>query len=67
MATSVPVTYTAATYTHGTMTLPRVDAIAAKDAAGTLWLALTNVDPAQPAEIPARLAVSGPRPPRARR
>jgi len=44
-----------------------VDAIAAKDAAGTLWLALTNVDPAQPAEIPARLAVSGPRPPRARR
>ena len=38
------------------MTLPRVDAIAAKDAAGTLWLALTNVDPAQPAEISVRLA-----------
>ena len=55
-ATFVPVTYTAGTYTHGTMTLPRVDAIAAKDAAGTLWLALTNVDPAQPAEISVRLA-----------
>ena len=27
------------------MTLPRVDAIAAKDAAGTLWLSITNLDP----------------------
>jgi len=31
--------------------LPSVDAIAAKDKAGKLWLALTNLDPNQPAEI----------------
>ena len=44
-ATFVPVTFDAGTYTHGDITLPRVDAIAAKDAAGKLWLALTNIDP----------------------
>ncbi|HOC19284.1 MAG TPA: alpha-L-arabinofuranosidase C-terminal domain-containing protein, partial [Vicinamibacterales bacterium] len=33
-----------------------LDAIAAKDAAGTLWLALTNVDPNRPATIAVRLA-----------
>jgi alpha-N-arabinofuranosidase len=54
-ATSVPVTFNAGSYTHGNITLPRVDAIAAKDAAGTLWLAATNVDPAQPLEIDVRL------------
>ena len=47
-ATFVPVTFDAGTYTHGDITLPRVDAIAAKDAAGTLWLALTNLDPNRP-------------------
>ena len=36
--------------------MPRVDAIAARDAAGTLWLALTNVDPTKPAEIAATLS-----------
>jgi alpha-N-arabinofuranosidase len=54
-ATFVPVTFDAGTYTHGTITLPRVDAIAAKDASGTLWLALTNLDPARPVEIATRL------------
>ena len=49
-ATFVPVTFDAGAYTHGDITLPRVDAIAAKDAAGTLWLALTNVDPNRPAD-----------------
>ena len=44
-ATFVPVTFNAGFYTHGDIALPRVDAIAAKDASGTLWLALTNVDP----------------------
>ena len=55
-ATFVPVTFTAGTYTHGDITLPRVDAIAAKDAAGVLWVALTNLDPARPIEVSARLA-----------
>jgi alpha-N-arabinofuranosidase len=50
-ATSVPVTFNAGTYTHGNITLPRVDAIAAKDTAGKLWLEITNVDPNQAVEI----------------
>ena len=60
-ATSVPVTFDAGRYTHGSITLPRLDAIAAKDASGTLWLALTNVDPHQPAEIATTLAGFTPR------
>src|SRR6202171_2444284 len=55
-ATFVPVAFNAGTYTQGDITLPRVDAIAAKDTAGKLWLAITNLDPNQPAEIEASLA-----------
>jgi alpha-N-arabinofuranosidase len=36
-ATFVPVTFNASAYTHGDITLPRVDAIAAKDRAGYGW------------------------------
>jgi alpha-L-arabinofuranosidase len=50
-ATFVPVTFNASAYTHGDITLPRVDAIAAKDRAGRLWVEITNVDPNQPVEI----------------
>jgi len=60
-ATFVPVTFDAGTYTHGDVTLPRADAIAAKDAAGVLWLAVTNVDPTRPVDISARLAGISPR------
>ena len=45
-----------ARYTHDDITLPRVDAIAAKDAKGKLWLEVTNLDPNQPVEIEASLA-----------
>jgi alpha-N-arabinofuranosidase len=55
-ATFVPVTFDAGTYTHGSVTLPRLDAIAARDTAGKLWLALTNLDPNRPVEIGASLA-----------
>jgi alpha-L-arabinofuranosidase len=55
-ATFVPVSFDAGTYTHGDITLPRVDAIAAKDKAGKLWLAITNVDPNQSAELEVSLA-----------
>jgi alpha-L-arabinofuranosidase len=55
-ATFVPAAFDAGTYTHGDITLPRVDAIAAKDAAGKLWLAITNLDPNQPIEVEANLA-----------
>src|SRR5678816_2632751 len=50
-ATFIPVTFTAGTYTNGDITLPRVDAIAAKDTSGKLWLELTNVDPNNAVEI----------------
>ena len=39
--------------------LPRVDAIAATDATGKLWIAITNIDPNQPAEIEAALTGVG--------
>ena len=55
-AVFVPVTFDAGTYTHGSIALPRMDAIAAKDTAGKLWLAITNLDPNQPIEIEANLA-----------
>ena len=50
-ATFVPVTFSAGSYSAGGVTLPRVDAIAAKDASGKLWLEVTNIDPNQPAEV----------------
>ena len=55
-ATFVPISYDAGSYTQGDIALPRVDAIAAKDAAGKLWLEVTNVDPNRPAEIELNLA-----------
>jgi alpha-N-arabinofuranosidase len=60
-ATFVPVTFDAGRYTQGSITLPRLDAIAARDGAGTLWLALTNVDPYRPAQIATTLAGISPR------
>jgi alpha-N-arabinofuranosidase len=56
-ASLVPVTFSAGSYTHGDITLPRVDAIAAKDTTGKLWLELTNVDPNRPAEV--KVSLSG--------
>jgi alpha-N-arabinofuranosidase len=50
-ATFVPVTFDAGRYVQGAITLPRVDAMAARDATGTLWISLTNVDPKTPIDI----------------
>jgi len=47
----IPVTFDAGTYTQGSVTLPRLDAIAAKDSSGKLWLEITNIDPEKPAVI----------------
>jgi alpha-L-arabinofuranosidase len=55
-ATFVPVTFDAGSYTQDNITLPRLDAIAAKDATGKLWLEITNLDPNQAVEIEATLA-----------
>lgn len=54
-ATFVPVAYNAGSYMHGDVSLPRVDAVAARDAAGKLWLAITNLDPNQSTEVEATL------------
>jgi len=55
-ATFVPVTFNPGTYAHDNMALPRVDALAAKDNAGKLWLEVTNVDPNRLVEIEVGLA-----------
>jgi alpha-N-arabinofuranosidase len=60
-ATFVPVGLDAGTYSHGDVTLPRLDAIAARDEAGRLWLALTNVDPNRPVAVEASLSGITPR------
>lgn len=44
-ATFIPVTFDAGNYTHQGFTLPRVDAVAARDKNGKLWIEITNVDP----------------------
>jgi alpha-N-arabinofuranosidase len=50
-ATFVPVSYDVGTYRQGDRSMPRLDAVAARDTSGQLWLALTNVDPNKPAEL----------------
>jgi alpha-N-arabinofuranosidase len=50
-ATFVPIDVAAGTYKSGDIELPRVDAIAARDAAGKWWLSLTNLDPDRAANI----------------
>jgi alpha-N-arabinofuranosidase len=55
-ATFVPVTFDAGVYAHGDIRLPRVDAIAARDVNGNLWLEITNLDPNQPVEIEATIS-----------
>ena len=57
-ATFVPVTFDAGTYTQGDVSLPRLDAIAARDTAGNVWLEITNIDPNRPAEVEVNLAGS---------
>ncbi len=55
-ATFVPVSFSAGFYTHGDVALPRIDAIAAKDATGRLHVAITNLDPNVPADVELSLA-----------
>jgi alpha-L-arabinofuranosidase len=50
-ATFVPVSFDAGSYVQGEISLPRLDAIAARDAAGKLWLAVTNLDPGRSVEV----------------
>ncbi len=50
-ATFVPVTFNAGNYAHAGISLPRVDAIAARGKDGKLWVAITNLDANRAAEI----------------
>jgi len=54
-ATFIPVSFDAGAYTHGGVSLPRVDAIAAKGADGKLLLEITNLDAENPITIDADL------------
>jgi alpha-L-arabinofuranosidase len=47
----LPLQIDAGTWKLGEITLPRVDAIAAKDAEGRVLLAFANVDPTRPATL----------------
>jgi len=55
-ATFVPITFDAGVYTNGNVNLPRVDAIAARDKNGKLWVEITNVDPNRAVEINLKVA-----------
>ncbi|WP_448664214.1 alpha-N-arabinofuranosidase [Sphingomonas sp. CJ20] len=55
-ATFVPASFDAGRYVQGDIELPRVDAIAARDTSGKLWVAVTNLDPNKPATVKASFA-----------
>jgi alpha-N-arabinofuranosidase len=55
-ATFLPVAFDAGAYTQGKIDLPRVDALAARDSTGKLWLEITNLDPEQPVDIDAEIS-----------
>jgi alpha-L-arabinofuranosidase len=55
-ATLIPVQVDAGTYNYGNVTLPRVDAIAARDSKGNIWLAVVNLDPVHPVKVHAAFA-----------
>ncbi|MET0497152.1 MAG: alpha-L-arabinofuranosidase C-terminal domain-containing protein [Steroidobacteraceae bacterium] len=50
-ATFLPVAFDAGSYVHEGITLPRVDAISARDKSGKVWLALTNLDPKRRVQV----------------
>jgi alpha-N-arabinofuranosidase len=54
-AVFVPVAFDAGTYSQGSVSLPRVDALAARDASGKLWLEITNLDPEKPLDLDAEI------------
>jgi alpha-N-arabinofuranosidase len=50
-ATALPVSYQAGTYRHGKVEMPRVDAIAARDTTGRVWVSVMNLDPKAAADF----------------
>jgi alpha-N-arabinofuranosidase len=47
----VPISFDAGRYEHGKDSMPRLDAVAARDAEGHLWLSLINIDPNAPVRV----------------
>jgi alpha-L-arabinofuranosidase len=59
-ATLLPVTVDAGRYVSGAISLPRVDAIAARAKDGVIWIAAANLDPKSEAVIePGGAGISG--------
>ncbi|MES2221624.1 MAG: alpha-L-arabinofuranosidase C-terminal domain-containing protein [Acidobacteriota bacterium] len=54
-ATFIPVDFNPGTVHRDGITLPRVDALCARDASGKLWLEITNLDPDNPLNVDAGL------------
>jgi len=54
-ATFIPAAIDGGTYTQGTTSMPRIDAVAARDSRGNIWLAAVNLDPEQSVRIRAFL------------
>ena len=54
-ATLLPITFSAGEYKFNKITLPKVDAIAAKGKDGKVWLALSNLDPTNAADVTANV------------
>lgn len=50
-ATQVPLSFDPGVYAYGDIRLPQVDAVAARDLSGRLWLSLVNVNPNGPASV----------------
>jgi alpha-N-arabinofuranosidase len=50
-ATALPIAVDAGRYNFDKISLPRVDAIAARNRDGEVWIALTNLDPGKPARF----------------
>ena len=53
----IPIQFDAGSYGGGDVRLPRLDAIAARDATGKLWIEFTNLDPENP--LPVDVDLSG--------
>lgn len=51
----IPASVQGGLYKFGDLAVPQVDAIAARDKDGKVWLALTNIDPNHPANVDADL------------
>ncbi|WP_242126540.1 alpha-L-arabinofuranosidase C-terminal domain-containing protein [Sphingobium sp. Sx8-8] len=54
-ATFVPLSYDAGQYQFGDIRMPRVDAVAARDTTGKLWISLVNLDPNRAAAMELKL------------